>query len=266
MILMPLRDPRRQKQLQKLIEKLGLLDNGPIQWSLLDRALTHPTFSPDNYEQLEFVGDAVIRVATAQLLFKTYPESSVGELSAIRSVLVSDRALARIADSYGLERYLLVAPSAAKDSTGQQSRLAESLEAVVGALYLSCHDLTLVNPWLVPQLLDLAQEVCRDPAHQNYKAALQAWTQAQYKTLPEYRIEDTQPHPQHPSWQDTPQSQQLNERRYQAEVWVQGQILGQGRGRSIKAAEKAAAEAAFLKLQAATSVESQVAPTIAQDL
>lgn len=261
---MSLRDPRRQKQLQKLIEKLGLLDNAPIQWSLLDRALTHPTFSPDNYEQLEFVGDAVIRLATAQLLFKTYPESSVGELSAIRSVLVSDRALAQIADSYGLERYLLIAPSAAKDTTGQQSRLAESLEAVMGALYLSCHDLSLVNPWLVPQLLDLAQDVRRDPAHQNYKAALQAWTQGQYKILPEYRIEDTQPH--HPGRQDTAQSQQVSEHRYRAEVWLLGQLLGQGEGRSIKAAEKAAAEAAFVKLQAATPSEFQVSTTSPQDL
>lgn len=232
---MSLSDPRRQKQLQKLVARLGL-PNAPVKWSLLDLALTHPTFSPvANYEQLEFVGDAVMRLVVAELLFEIYPTCSVGELSAIRSILVSDRTLAGLATSYGLERYLLVAPSAAKDSRGYESRLADAFEAVLGALYLSSHNLQLIRPWLDLHLQQLAEEVRTDPAHQNYKAALQAWTQEHYKVLPEYRIQETG---------------QIHEtERFTAEVWLKGELLGQGAGRSIKVAEKEAAQIAFLKLQ-----------------
>jgi len=236
---MSLHDPRRQKQLQKLIEKLGI-PNSSVKWSLLDIALTHPTYSPQaNYEQLEFVGDAVIRLAAAEFLFTIYPGGSVGELSAIRSVLVSDRALAQIGHSYGLERYLLVAASAAKDPSGQESRLADAFEAMVGALYLSSHNLQLIRPWLEPYLKDLAETVRADPAYQNYKAALQVWTQAEYQSLPEYRV------------QDSGQIQDAD--RYTAEVWLKGQQIGQGSGRSIKAAEKVAAFAALRRLQASDS-------------
>lgn len=234
---MVLSDPRRQKQLQKLIARLGLPDNVSVKWSLLDLALTHPTFSSTaNYEQLEFVGDAVVRLTVAEFLVEAYSACLVGELSAIRSVLISDRCLAQLAISYGLERYLLVAPSAAKDSRGYESRLAEAFEALLGALYLSSHNLELIRPWLNPHLRQLAEEVRADPAHQNYKAALQGWTQAHYKVLPEYRVQETG---------------QIHETlRFTAEVWLKGELLGQGAGRSIKAAEKEAAQAAFLKLQA----------------
>jgi ribonuclease-3 len=230
---MTLQYPHRQKQLQSLVQKLGLPLQATIQWHLLDLALTHATASATaNYEQLEFVGDAVVRLAAAEFLLETHPDLSVGEFAAIRSVLVSDRALARIAASYNLERYLLVSNSALKDNLGQESRLAESLEAVLAALYLSTHTLQLVRPWLDPHLRQLVIEVQQDPARQNYKAALQEWSQAYYKILPEYRV--SQEKQEHGSSQC-----------FVAEVWLRGERLGQGSGRSIKAAEQAAAQAAF---------------------
>lgn len=230
--------PQRQRQLEKLVQKLGMDENPPVQWSLLDLALTHPTVSPKaNYEQLEFVGDAVIRMAVAEFLIETYPELPVGEFTAIRSVLVSDRILAQLASLYGLERYLLVAESAIGDVAGQESRLAEAFEALLGALYLSTHTLVLIRFWLNPHLQRLALEVQADPARQNYKAALQEWTQAHYKMLPEYRVQETSPIHHHAD-------------RFTAEVWFQGQQLGQGTGRSIKQAEQVAAQAAFLTIQA----------------
>jgi ribonuclease-3 len=63
---MSLKDPRRQRELQKLLQKLGLLDLSAVNWSLLDIALTHPSISQEeNYQQLEFVGDAVVRLASS---------------------------------------------------------------------------------------------------------------------------------------------------------------------------------------------------------
>jgi ribonuclease-3 len=231
---MALHYPHRQKQLQRLIEKLGLKNFSSVRWDLLDLALTHPTASPvSNYEQLEFVGDSVIRLATAEFLLEQYPDFPVGEFTAIRSILVSDRVLARIAEFYNLERHLLIADSALKDSLGKESRLAEAFEAVLAALYLSTHTLELIHPWLDTHLEQLVTEIRQDPARQNYKAALQEWTQAHYKLLPEYRIRKSD--------QSNPALAQ-----FIAEVWLLEKRLGWGSGRSIKAAEQAAAQVAFL--------------------
>ncbi|HBE17939.1 MAG TPA: ribonuclease III [Cyanobacteria bacterium UBA11149] len=229
-------DYRRKKELQKLLQKLGLPDNAPVNLSLLDVALTHPSFSPDtNYEQLEFVGDAVVRIAASELLFATYPNAKVGEFAAIRSVLVSDRILAEIAQSYGLGRYLLVSHSAAADPTGLTSRLADAFEAVLGALYLSTHNLKLIRPWLDPHFQQLATEIRQDPARQNYKDALQEWTQSHHKILPEYRItENSFVHD--------------DSQRFTAEVWIKDTCLGSGKGRSKKAAEQGAAKQAFTEV------------------
>ena len=233
---MTLSYPRRQKQLQSLVNRLGLPAQAPVKWQLLDLALTHPTVSAEaNYEQLEFMGDAVVRLVAAEVLWETYPNCPVGEYAAIRSVLVSDRILAQLADEYGFELYLLVAGSATGDKAGQETRLADAFEAVLGALYLSTHSMELVRPWLDPHFKKLAAQIRSDPARLNYKAALQEWTQAHFKVLPEYRV------------QETPQPHGALE-RFTAEVWLQGRRLGGGTGRSIKAAEQVAAQVAFLAL------------------
>jgi ribonuclease-3 len=234
---MALSYPHRQKQLQHLIQKLGLPADTAIQWHLLNLALTHPTVSTaENYEQLEFVGDAVVRLAAAEFLYETYPHLPVGEYAAIRSVLVSDRILASIATSYSLERYLLIADSALKDPLGHESRMAQAFEAVLAALYLSTRTLELVRPWLDDHFNRLVDEILQDPARKNYKAALQEWSQAHYKTLPEYKVREAV-------------ARHGAEDRFTAEVWLQGQCLGQGSGRSIKAAEQAAAQVAFIAIR-----------------
>ncbi|MGF1494320.1 MAG: ribonuclease III [Microcoleaceae cyanobacterium] len=226
--------PSRQRQLEKLIERLGLPGNA-INWHLLDLALTHPTASlTDNYEQLEFVGDAVVRLVASELLLEIYPNQPVGEFAAVRSILVSDRCLAEIANEYGLGRYLLMAETAARNQAGEQSRLADCFEALLAALYLSTHNLNLIRPWLDPCFLERAEQIRRDPARQNYKAALQEWTQKNSKQLPEYHVQET--------------GVVGDTYRFTAEVWFQGHKLGEGRGRSIKLAEQAAAQQAYLSL------------------
>ncbi|MBD2464003.1 ribonuclease III [Oscillatoria sp. FACHB-1407] len=230
-------DPRRYKQLQQLIQKLGLSDAAPVQWQLLDLALTHPTLSPEaNYERLEFVGDAVIRLAAAEFLFEMYPDADEGELAAIRSALVSDRILSQIAESYGLDRYLLMSAHTSNDKVGRETRLAAAFEALLAALYLSTHTLDLVRPWLSGHLQHMTDVIRRDPTLQNYKGALQAWTQAHHQTLPEYRVTEVGQ-----AYGDA--------ERFVAEVWLGGRQLGQGKGQSKKAAEQAAAKVAFLTLQ-----------------
>ncbi len=230
---MSLSDPRRQKQLKTLVEKLGLSADVPVRWDLLDLALTHPSISRDkNYEQLEFVGDSVVRLAAAEVLLETYPEALVGEFAALRSMMVSDRTLAEFADRYGFERYLLVSSSTSIDQAGRISRLADAFEAVLGALYLSTQTMILVRSWLDEPLREKAAKFV-ESARQNYKDALQEWTQATYKKLPQYLVKEING---------------LDQERFCAEVWLNEQKLGVGTGRSKKAAEQAAAKSAFLEV------------------
>ncbi len=227
--------PRRQKQLTDLVHRLGLDAQKPINWSLLDLALTHSSISADrNYEQLEFLGDAVVRLAASQWLMETYPDSSPGDYSAVRQVLVSDRILSEIAASYNLSHYLVIDEQAKAEIKHRSLRLADVLEAVLGALYLSTQSLELIRPWLDDHWPGITEEVLRDPARQNYKDALQEFTQARYRgSLPEYRVRGN-PQPE--------------TGRFIAEVWFQGQIRGVGTGNTKKTAEQAAAKEAFLQM------------------
>ncbi len=228
-------DLRRSKNLKQLVKKLGLAETTSVNLSLLHLALTHPSFShQDNYQQLEFIGDAVVRLVASEVLMAAYPNSPVGEFAAIRSILVSDRCLAEFAESFGIERYLLVSPSAASDRAGKTSRLADAFEAILGALYLSTNDLALVRPWLNPILEEKAVEIRRDPALHNYKDALQEWTQANHKLLPKYRVKEA--------------AGQNHAHRFLAQVWLKDRQLGKGSGRSKKEAEQAAAKDAFSQL------------------
>ena len=242
-------DPRRKKQLQQLVRKLGLSPNEPIDWSLLDLALTHPSIDrTSNYEQLEFVGDSVVRLLTAELLLEDYPKETVGEFAAVRSILVSDRVLAQFAESYGIEPYLVIGTNATGNFTGRQSWLADAFEAVLGALYLSTHNMDLIRPWLDSTLKAKAIEVMNDPARFNYKDVLQEWTQGKYKTLPEYRVTTN---PKIAAVSKLARNRTTwHEQRFVAEVWFQGERLGKGYGRSKKAAEQAAAKSAFEKIEA----------------
>ena len=239
-------DPRRKKQLQKLIQKLGLSATAKIDWSLLHLALTHPSFSAThNYEQLEFVGDSVVRLISAELLLETYPQEPVGEFAAIRSIVVSDRVLASLAESYGIESYLLIGTNATGNPIGRQSWLADAFEALLGALYLSTHNMDLIRPWLDEALKAEASKVRSDPARQNYKDALQEWTQGKYKTLPEYRVQENK-HFSVPG------------DRFTAEVWLNNRCLGKGKGRSKKASQQAAAKQAFLSINKQQSTDNQI--------
>lgn len=229
-------DPRRQTQLQTFTATLGLTDTSQVDWELLSRALTHSTFSQGhNYEQLEFVGDAVIRLVAGEFLFEHFCEASEGELSAVRSILVSDRILSQIAKCYSLDRYLLMAASAAKDTIGEETRRAAAFEAILGALYLSTRDFSLIRPWLDSHLKHHAEAICKDPTRQNYKGALQGWTQEHYHQLPEYRTSEI--------------GQTHGDReRFLAEVWFLGECWGHGKGQSKKAAEQVAAQMAYQAL------------------
>ena len=221
----------RQLQLQCCVQRLGLPN--PIALARLDQALTHKSADAVyNYEQLELLGDAVLRLAATECLQEAWPNASVGELSAVRSVLISDRTLGQLAQDMGLRPYLVVGAGL----TAGPSHLADALEAVVAVLYLETHSLEPVRAWLDEPLYQLATAVQQDPARQNYKVALQELTQAHSKALPQYRTTEQRPVDGDPQ-------------RYASTVWFRETCWGSGYGPTKKQAEQAAATAAYDRLR-----------------
>ncbi|MEM9087917.1 MAG: ribonuclease III [Cyanobacteria bacterium P01_F01_bin.53] len=223
---------REPQTLAPLLKQLRISPEA-VRLELLSLALVDISSSPDtNNEKLEFLGDAALRLAAGEFLMECYPDMVLGDMSAVRSHLVSDRVLATLAKHYRLGKYLILSKSAAGDRAGADSRLADTFEAILGALYLSAGNLSLIRPWLDPHFKKLTNELKNDPARQNYKAALQELTQSHYKSLPTYKAtEISQTHG--------------DEERFHAQAWFEGKLLGEGKGRSIKLAEQAAAKIAF---------------------
>lgn len=222
--------------LRHCIEHLDLPKQG-VNWELLDQALIHVSASLDrNNERLEFLGDSVLRLAAAEFLMEQYPSASVGELTMVRSHLVSDQTLTQIAEKLGLENFLQVSGAAAGDQAARPKRLADAMEAILAVLYLSHNDLKLVRPWLDPHLATLAKRLIENPEVHNPKTALQELTQKQHKVLPEYRTAEVSTNHGDPE-------------RFRSEVWLRDRYLGAGVGASRKAAEQAAALQGYRALQ-----------------
>ncbi len=231
---------RRQQQLHTLLHRLGITPISAIDLDLLDTALTHPSLSPTrNYEQLEFVGDSVLRLGISLWLRERYGNLAVGKLAGLRSHLASDRVLAAIATTYGLGNYLQAEGSVHADPKAMSSALADALEAVMAALYCSTGNLATVRCWMEAHWQAEAEIVLAQPAMGNYKAALQELTQGLWKKLPEYRA--------------IPSSIPINPANpvFVAEVWLLDRCWGRGEGTSIKAAQQEAARQAYAALNAA---------------
>jgi ribonuclease-3 len=246
-------DPRRHRELVRLLDQMGL-DQAKLEqanpsvkaqgfdWMLLDQALVHPSFSTTyNNDQLEFVGDSVLRLSVSLFLQENYGDRKVGDLAALRSHLVSDQTLAQIAGIYNLQKYVVVSNAARNDTQALRSLLADALEALMAALYINTQDLAFIRQWLDSHMQKFATELLAIPALGNYKVALQELTQGRWKRLPEYRNVDCNLERQ--------ESDQSKQNLFCVEVWFDERCWGRGQGKSIKAAQQAAAAIALEKMQ-----------------
>lgn len=171
----------------------------PGDLALYEAALTHRSASNRNNERLEFLGDAVLNLVAAELLYRRFPESSEGDLSRLRSSLVSEGPLAQAAQSLALGDELRLGSGELK--TGgfrRESILADALEALIGAVYLDRGldaARTLVERLVGPLVAALpAAEELKDP-----KTRLQERLQGRGLALPTYTVERVsgEPHAQH---------------------------------------------------------------------
>jgi ribonuclease-3 len=201
--------PERRSQLAAFLIRLGLdpavgitpdahgAQDGLAQrrLELVDEAFSHTSAGlPRNHDRLEFLGDAVLRLAAAAFLRREQPGLSVGRCSALRAQLVSDRWLAELALRLELEPLLRIGAVASGDRAGRATVRAECCEALIGALYEgwggSDGGLRAVHHLLDPHWRTDTSAMLADPLRHNWKSALQEWSQGQHLGLPAYRCSE----------------------------------------------------------------------------
>lgn len=198
---------------------------------LFKKALTHGSFtkanelSPlQNYERLEFLGDAVLKLCISGILYKNFPEYKEGALTKIRSIIVSDNTLAEIAKEIKLDKLVIL--SKQEEKTGGRNRtsiLACAFEAVLGAFYLE-NRLAELSSFLEKIMEKHIKNVDSNFEKFNAKAVLQEYTQSQNKKTPDYKIiEETGP--QH-------------NKIFLVEVSYMDKILASGKGKTKREAEQ----------------------------
>lgn len=230
--------PEREALLAELEAKLDVRFRDR---SLLHIALVHGSVGAegrsrhgDNYERLEFLGDAVLNLVISDHLYRLFPTRLEGDLARLRAAVVSEGPLARVARAMDLGRYLLLGRGEEKGGgRTRTSLLADALEAVVGAVYVdSGYGVAhyCVTRWFADDLARL-----EEPGEGDHKSQLQELVQQLERRLPRYRI----------TGQEGPE----HSRMFVAVVEVNGRMLGEGRGRSKKEAEQAAARQGLEQLR-----------------
>jgi len=201
----------------------------------LETALTHRSFAPEvpNNETLEFLGDAVLGLAMADLLMRRFPQAREGELSKMRAGLVNAEVLAGKARALGLGAFLRVGKGEEKSGGREkESILASAFEAVLGAVYLDGGyeaGRRLVETSFAADVTDGLAAGLRD-----YKTQLQELTQRLFRETPLYTlVEESGPD---------------HEKRFVSEITIAGRSYGSGVGRSKKMAEQEAAMGALAAL------------------
>jgi len=155
-------------------------------------ALTHRSASGANNERLEFLGDAVLNLITAQYLIERFPDANEGELSRLRARMVSGECLAQQAAALQLGELLVLGPGELKSGGfRRESILADALEALCGALYLD-GGLEAARNGLMPRLESALPRAVQPEELKDPKTRLQELLQARGLPLPRYSIESVE--------------------------------------------------------------------------
>ena len=205
----------------------------------LKLALTHSSYGNEVYhdkhhnnERLEFLGDAVLEVTVSDFLFKKYPDLPEGELTKLRASIVCEPTLAICAREIKLDEAVFLGKG--EELTGGRFRdsiISDAMEAVLGAIYtdggIECATVFVHN--------FILNDIDNKKLFVDSKSILQERIQSGYKEGPEYFLVD-ETGPDHC-------------KEFHVEVKVEGQVIGEGKGRTKKAAEQQAAYNAILKMK-----------------
>lgn len=158
--------------------------------SLLEQALTHRSRGTPNYERLEFLGDAVLNMVVAELLFEARPDASEGDLSRLRARLVREPTLAELARELELGEFVRLGPGELKSGGYlRDSILADALEALIGAIHLD-GGFQASRKTVAALMQSRIDELPHADALKDAKTRLQEWLQGRGEQRPRYRVVD----------------------------------------------------------------------------
>lgn len=200
-------------------------------------ALTHASSlvaTGECNERLEFIGDRVLGLVIAEVLYRTFPTEPVGDLAARYAALVAAPTLAEVAERLHLADFIRCTPARQGSAPVNQAVLADACEALIGAIYLD-GGLDAAADFVRRQWAELIEAPGGPP--RDAKSRLQEWAQGRGRPVPRYReVERTGP---------------AHAPEFTVEVVLDGETLGTGIGPSKQRAEQAAAAAAFEKITGA---------------
>jgi len=154
-------------------------------------ALTHRSAGKGNYERMEFLGDSLVNMVCAELLFKTQASATEGELTRLRSNLVDEASLAAFARDLKLGEFLILGSGELKSGGHRRdSILADTFEALCAAIYLD-HGLAAMRVLLEPMLLGALPVALEKAQSKDGKTQLQEWLQDKGRILPTYTLLET---------------------------------------------------------------------------
>jgi len=225
------------ENVDKLAELEALLQVTFRDRSLLQRAITHHSCCPetavqDSYDTLEFLGDAIISAHVVEHIYRTFPNASEGEMTSLKSEVVSRRVLARIGQKLGLFPYICVDVANLRtfNERSRDSLCADVLEALVGAIQIDQGPEAARN-FVARVILPVVSQLSQQSLDTNPKGRLQKIILRRSGNLPRYRVLE--------------QSGRNNDRVFTVGVFEQDFLLGIGTASSIKEAGRIAARTAL---------------------
>ncbi len=239
---------RELESLAPLCERLGYQFHRP---ALLRVALTLGSWCNEHQDAgwpsnacLEFFGDAVLDLLAADALWRRFPDLSEGILTRLRASVVSEPALSAVARELGLGEWLFLGRGdELRGIREQDGALADAVEAVLGAVHLDAraagHDALLASERVFVRLFGPRVQGLQPDDGVDVKSRLQQRVQARHRRTPSYEIVGERPPPGAPHWR----ARVVLEREGGELV-----VLGEGEGRSLRAAERAAAKAALASI------------------
>ena len=238
-----------QRPLAELQAYLTEVVGQPCDEALLRRAMTHRSYAYENgnlphNERLEFLGDSVLGLVVTDTLYRRHPDLPEGQLAKLRAAVVNSRALADVARTMGLGEFVLLGRG--EESTGGRNKasiLADTTEAVIGCIYISV-GLPAADTFVHHLLDPMMEQSATMGAALDWKTSLQELVSAESAVSASYQIVEEGPD---------------HDKVFTATAVVETEVLGTGVGRSKKAAEQKAAEAAWKLLTERTTAREDAA-------
>lgn len=214
-------------------ENKSLIKQAVVHRSYLNE---HPDFETSHNERLEFLGDAVLEIVVTEKLFHQFPETPEGDLTNWRASLVNAKMLASVAQELGVEKFLYLSKGEAKDknSKARQYILANSIEAIIGALYLE-GGIEPAKAFIETNILSKLEHILSNELYLDPKSKFQEKAQELHKVTPHYKIMS----------ENGPDHAKV----FEVGVYLGDELVARGQGSSKQEAQVDAAAKAIKKMK-----------------